>query len=129
MTPLDNSGIININGRSCAVGFSPSATYEYVPGDQELIVTDTSSVPDGDDIKVIHVRVSDATGAVKYGKIEAAEGNVTVDVSTLDATDGLTVNVTFVTDNRLTADGSVYNIGTTAPDEGNIRYVNKVINC
>jgi len=126
MTPIDNSGIVDILARSCAVGFAPSATYAYDSEAHTVTVTDTSTLPDGDDITIIHVRVIDAFGAIAIGKIEAAEGNVAVDVSDLDPIDGLSVTVTFVTDNRLTADGSVYNVGTTAPDDGNIRYVNKV---
>ncbi len=126
MTPISNSGIININARSCAIGFAPSATYAYDSSAKTVTVTDTSTLPSGDDITIIHIRVTDAFGNVALGSISAAEGNDAVDVSGLDPIDGMSVNVMFVTDNRLTADGSVYNVATTSPASGNIRYVNVV---
>jgi hypothetical protein len=126
MTPISNAGIVNINARSCAVGFNPAATYAFDAEAETMTVTDTSTLADDDDIAIIHVRVIDAFGTVALGKIEEAEGDVEIDTSGLDPIDGLSVTVTFVTDNRLVADGSVYNVGTTAPAEGNIRYVNKM---
>jgi hypothetical protein len=125
MTPIDNSGLVNLNQNTCAVGFAPSATYAYSSGGATMTITDTSTFAATDGFDIIHVRVSDAFGNVALGKIEAAEGNVAVSTDSLDATEGLDVTVTFVSDNRLTADASVYKVPTQAPASGTLRYTNE----
>lgn len=124
MTPISNSGMLNLNAASCAVGFSPSATYAYSSGGSTMTITDTSTFGAGDGIDIIHVYVHDSFGNVALGKIEADGGNVAVSTSGLNATKGLHVRVMFVTDNRLVADASVYNVGSTAPVSGSVLYKN-----
>lgn len=125
MKAIDNSGLLNICASCCVSGFAPAATYEYDSDAQTIKVTDTGDYPDGDDLLILHVYVTDVMGGKKYDKIVAPGGNVTIDVSELDAIGGFSVNVTFITNNRLRADAGVFNVGSTAPDSGNVRYINK----
>jgi hypothetical protein len=124
MVPISNSGILNLNASSCAVGFTPAATYAYSSGASTMTITDTSSFPAGDDLTIIHVYVNDGFGGVAQDKIEAAAGNVVVSTAGLNPLCGYSVRVTFVTDNGLVADASAYHIGTTAPASGAVQYKN-----
>lgn len=124
MTPISNAGILNILTGNQAAGFVPGASYVYDADAKTMTVTDTSALPDGDDLAVAHVRVYDEFGNKKSGRITAAEGNVVVNCATLDPLEGLSVTVQFVTDNGLTADAGAYKIGVGAPLEGDTRYTN-----
>ena len=124
MTPISNSGILNLNASSCAVGFAPSATYAYSSGGSTMTITDTSTFGAGDDMGACIVFVHDSFGNVAQGRFTAAGGNVAVSTSSLNATLGLHVRVTIVTDNRLIADLSIYNVGTTSAASGSVAYKN-----
>lgn len=124
MMPISNSGILNLNASSCAVGFAPAATYAYNSGANTMTVTDTSSFGAGDDMGACIVYVHDSFGNVNQGRFTAGGGNVAVTTVGLNAAQGLHVRVTIVTDNRLIADLSVYNVGTGTPVSGSVAYRN-----
>lgn len=109
---IDNSGLINYCYNGCDVaGFKPKATYTYDPSAKKVTVTDASIFPSGSAFKIAHVIVHDNFGNDARGEIESANGNVAVDVSTLNSSEYLNISVTTIGENNLIADGSAWRIG------------------
>lgn len=120
--PIDNTNLVNLGQSNCATGFTPSCTYGL--SGTNVTVTDASTFKAGDDLDIIHVRITDNDGKYVTGKIETAAGNVVISVSTLNRLDGMAVTAQVVTEDGLTGDISVYDLGRTAPASGTMRYAN-----
>lgn len=78
---------------------------------KKVKLTDASTFGAGDDLQVINVTVSDHHGNVKNGQITTAAGSVEVDLaSNFNFNGGFNIQATIVTDNRVVADLSVYDV-------------------
>lgn len=85
MTTIDNTNILNI-GNSCdCTAFVPTITAVYAPAatTPNVIVTESSTIPGGDNFKRIVVTISDKNGNRKYGTVHntgsgATFGTVTI---------------------------------------------------
>lgn len=108
---IDNSGILHYRQGSCTIlGFTPKVSYAFDATAKTVTVTDASVIPAGDTFKIIHVHVHDNVGGEVDGEINAAAGNVAIDVSTLDLSRPLNITATLTTVNQISADGSAYNL-------------------
>lgn len=105
MTPIKEIELNAIFPCNCNIpGFAPKATYAYDDVAKTVTVTDATTLPAGETLKVIHAKVHDDFGNSAYGHIDALAGNVAVDVSSLKPENGLILKVTIVSDNYV-ADG------------------------
>jgi hypothetical protein len=113
MQAINNSSILlyNINRRIAESGAVGAATYSYSSEDNTITVTDASTIASPDSFGIMHVDVYDRFGNKVYGKIESAEGNVAIDVSDLNASEGFAVSITLVTANKITKDGTAFFTG------------------
>lgn len=124
MKAIDNSGLLEMCYNGCTGStLAPSVAYAYDPEAQTVTITDSSDYGDAD-LKVMHMYVSDANGDVKTAKLITGETVEVVDVSDLDPFDGFNIRVTIVTTERKIVDLSAYKVGSTAPDEGDLRNKN-----
>lgn len=110
---IDNSNLVNYCNDCGISGFTPAVTYVYDAGAKTVVVTDGSTIPAGDTLKKVHVRVLDDFGGEVRDAITAtgAGGAKTLDVSSLDASKGLKIMATVLTTNLIAADGNAINIG------------------
>lgn len=123
---IDNSGLVDICRKCCGSDFAPGATYAYDANAKTITITDTSTLPDDEDIDTLRVTITDSVGGqVHDATINATGGTSVIDVSSLDPVAGFVIQLTIVSDSRLVADGSIYAVGSTAPASGTIRYWNK----
>lgn len=112
MQAINNLGIINYDALPAT--FTGSATFEHDIDAETLTVTDASSgFPAGDSFRRLHVDVFDKFGNKKYGKIDAAAGNVVLDISTLNVSRGIAVLITVVSTKGLAKDGTAFKIANT----------------
>jgi hypothetical protein len=107
MQSVNNQAIL---GYCCnAVGnIQGKASYSYDSEAGTLTVTDESVIPAPDAFKVMHVDVYDRFGGKAYGTINAAAGNVAIDVSALNSSRGFAVSITVVTNNGIGKDGTAF---------------------
>lgn len=114
MSAIDNSNLINnlCGGCECT-GFVPSVTFTYDSNAGTITVTDASTYPAGDARKIVNLRVSDKNGTKVAGSIAENDGDdaVTIDVSTLDLSEGYRVDATVVTTAGCISDGHAGRIG------------------
>jgi hypothetical protein len=114
MSAIDNSNLVTglCGGCECT-GFVPSVTFEYDANAGTIAVTDASTYPAGDARKIINLRVSDKNGDKVAGNISEADGDdaVTIDVSTLDLSEGYRIDATVVTIAGCISDGHAGRIG------------------
>lgn len=109
--PIDSTNLVNYRG-CLPAGFTPALTYTYNGGTNVVVVTDASTLPAGDTLKRIHVRVSDKFGKEVRGNIAALAGNTgSISTATLNNSKGLDITATITTTNMIAADGGAYNIG------------------
>ena len=115
MLSIDNSDALdyckkNDNSLNAAVAFS------YDAGAGELTLTDNTVYAAGDSRKSLNIEVYDKFGGRKDAHLGVpGVGNVNakvVDVSTLNVSEGLSVNVTLVSAKGKTKDGSVHDVAT-----------------
>lgn len=117
MNPIDNSQLLNYREDSGTTGFSPVVTYVYDAAAKEIDVTQASIFPADVYLGKVHVKVHDKFGGEVRGTVVAIPGSgvadeITIDVSTLDASKGLDITATVLAnDGMLVADGGAYNIG------------------
>ncbi len=114
---IDNSDMLNYRDDQGTDGFTPKVDYAYDSAAKTVTLTDDSTYPDGSFMKRVQVAVHDKFGGEVRDSIEEIPGSgnddeVTIDVSTLDASRGLDVTATvLVDDDKLAANGSAINIG------------------
>lgn len=111
MNPIDNSNLINYRGTQPA-GFIPSVSYVYDAAAKTVTVTDGSTIPAGDTLSKVHVRIADKFGGEVRDAITvtAGPGAKVLDVSTLDASKGLDLRATVLTTKHIAADGGAYGL-------------------
>lgn len=127
MNAIKNSGFLSLFAITTASGFTPSVGYVYNAGAATIAVTDNTTYPSGDSIKIVHVHITDSEGgSLYYGITTTGSGGThTFDVSGLVAAGGFTITCTVVSTNRLLGDLGVYAVGASAPTTGNLSYINK----
>lgn len=113
MNPFDNSNLTGFCGCTVASGFSPAVSYSLNAGTKVLTVTDASAFPAGDSFKNINLWAIDSKGNEVKGRITAAAGNTTLNLSTggFDVGNGFTITATVVSTKRRVADLSVRGVG------------------
>jgi hypothetical protein len=112
---IDNSNMLNYRNSADLVGFVPAVGFVYDSEAETVVFTDGSTIPAGDTLEKVHVRVTDNFGNELRDTITVtgAPGAQTVDVSSLDASEGLNVMATVITTNNIVADGSAFKIGAS----------------
>lgn len=123
MNAFDNTNLVNglCGGCECT-GFSAAVSFSYSSGDGEITFTDASTYGAGDARKIVNVRVKDKNSKTIDGNIAANDGDdaVTLDVSTLDLSEGFELFATVVTTGGCISDGHYGRIGMTAAAAGSI---------
>lgn len=107
---IDNSNLLQMCHDCGAVGFIPVLTYAFDAGAETVTVTDGSTLPDGDTLTKIKVRVNDFFGGTVVGEIAALAGNVVIDVSDLNLSKPIALTATIITDGGIIADGGAYGL-------------------
>jgi hypothetical protein len=112
---VDNSNLKNYRDDQGTTGFTPSVAFAWDAEAKTIDVTDESEYPSGVALKKVAVRVFDNYGGEVRNTLAPAEGSgddeVTVDVSTLNPAEGLSITATVIADdNKLVADGIAKNI-------------------
>ncbi len=103
---IDNTNLLNLC-RDCGAGsFVPRLNYEYDAAAKTVTVTDASTYNAGYDLVIIKVKVHDFFGNEVRGKIEAAAGNVEIDISSLNTSKPLSITAVISTEDHIAADGS-----------------------
>lgn len=119
---IDNSNLkTGLCGGCECTGFVPSVAFEYNAGAGTIAFTDNSTYGAGDGRKIVNILVNDKDGKRIAGSILEADGDdaVTVNVSTLDLSEGFVARVTVVTIDGCISDGHAGRIGMLIT-EGNI---------
>lgn len=111
MNPFENTALKGFCG--CEVnGFNPAISYSLNSGTKILTVTDASGFSAGDNFKNINIWAIDSEGNEKKGRIAAAAGNTTLNLSTgFNVGAGFTITATVVSTKRAVADLSVRGVG------------------
>jgi hypothetical protein len=128
MNAVQNTGFLNLFGGALpAAGFAAAVGYVYVGGSTNtIVVTDNTTYPGGDGLKIVNVQVTDDNGISVNGYISTTGGGgaITISTASLDATSGFNIKATVISNNHLIADLGAYGIGSSAPSSGNLAYIN-----
>lgn len=119
---IDNSNLkTDLCGGCDCSGFVPSIGFVYDAGAGTIAFDDNSTYGAGDGRKIVNILVSDKDGKKVAGSILEADGDdaVTVDVSSLDLSEGFVAQVTVVTIDGCISDGHAGRIGMLIT-EGNV---------
>lgn len=114
MSAIDNSNLkTGLCGGCECTGFIPAVTFSYNSGAGTITVTEASTYAAGDARKIVNLRVSDKNGDKVVSNISEADGDdaVTIDVSTLDLSEGYRLDATVVTTAGCISDGHAGRIG------------------
>lgn len=105
----------NLCGGCDCQGFVPSVTFVYNSGAKTLVATDATTFPAGTARMAVHISVYDKHGNKALGTITAADGDdaITISLAELDASDGIDVLGTVVSDGGCLSDGHASNIAAT----------------
>jgi hypothetical protein len=127
MNAIKNTGFLNLFAITSASGFTPSVGYVYNPSAKTIVVTDNTTYPGGDGLRLVHVHITDSQGGQLYQAITTtgSGGAITFDTSSLNPIEGYTITTTVVSTNGLLGDLSAYSVGSTSPATGNLYYVNQ----
>jgi hypothetical protein len=108
---IDNANLVNYIDQG-TTGFTPAVTYTYNSSTGAVVITDGSTIPAGDTLKKVHLRLSDKFGKEVRGIITATGGGgaLTLSASTLNVSKGLILHATVLTTNNIAADGSFHNL-------------------
>lgn len=71
---IDNTNLTTLRRDYIASGFTPSQSYAYDATNKFVKVTDASTIPSGDALKVSHIRVADDFGNEVRGEINNISG-------------------------------------------------------
>lgn len=123
---IDNTNLLQMCRDCGAVGFVPSVTYVYDAGAGTVVATNGSTIPAGDTLKLVKLRVTDCFGGERRGFILVGSGGAgytsapTVVFATGTGATGTAVinaagKVTSVT---ITAGGSGYTTGNAVSFTG-----------
>ena len=114
MNPIDNSNLVGMCNNNCTVvGFTPRLTFTY--DGANVVMQDGSTFPAGDGLKKAFFTVHDKFGNSKQSAVLLTGGGhaITLDVSALNASKGLDITSTVITNNNIVADGNAINIGAS----------------
>lgn len=111
---IDNTNLKTLGGDLTA-GFIPSVSIVYDPAAKTVVITDASTIPAGDTLLKVKVRLIDANGKEVTGSITATgtPGALTLSTAQLSPGHGLDVLGTVLTTKGLSADGRITRIDTT----------------
>lgn len=111
---IDNSGLINACYTGCDVaGFTPSVSYTYNAGTGDVVVTNASTLPEEDELSVIHLRLLDHFGGEVKGAIRAGgSGYTSAPTVTFSGGGGSGAAGTAVVENGRVVDVTITNAGT-----------------
>jgi hypothetical protein len=118
MQAINNTGILNICGSCNCTGFAAGVSYAYDAGAKTITVTEGSTFPAADALAIVHVYVTDKHGNSKYGKIEAAGGNVVINVAAMNANGGFNIIATVVSNDKCIGDLAVYDVAAATVAAG-----------
>jgi hypothetical protein len=74
MLVIDNVNLLNICRDCGAVGFLPEMTYAYDSNDDEITLTNASTIPSGDSLRLIKAKVHDSFGNEVVGALTVQGG-------------------------------------------------------
>lgn len=74
MNAVDNTGVIDMCLNCGIKGFAPKVSYEYDAANKKVTVTDESTLPAGDTLKIIKLEVTDQEGNAVEGHIIGGTG-------------------------------------------------------
>ena len=116
MISIDNTDALDYRNEASNT-LEAVVTFEYDAEANTLAIEDETDYDEGDSRKSLNIEVFDAFGKKKDAQLTAAgtEGHtddVVIDVSDLNASEGLSVNVTLVSDKGKVKDGSMQGIGS-----------------
>jgi len=108
----DNANLVNYVDQGLST-FNPAVTFA-VSG-SNVTITDGSTIPAGDTLKRVRLRLIDDFGGEVRGTITTtgAPGQQVLSSSTLNTSKGLTIRATVITNNGIYADGVAVNIGAS----------------
>jgi hypothetical protein len=113
MQAIDNTNLVGYCKTNCSItSFLPKVSYVYDAAAKTVVVTDGSTYGSGDGLKKVHIKVHDYFGGEKRDTITVTStpGAKTIDVSTLNASKGLNITATIITNVDFHADGSAFRI-------------------
>lgn len=114
MSAFDNSNLKdNLCGGCECTGFVPNVTFVYDANAHTITATEASTYAAGDARKIANLRVTDKNGDKVAGNISEADGDdaVTIDVSSLDLSEGFRIDATVVSTGGCVSDGHAGRIG------------------
>lgn len=74
MNVIDNTNLINMCRDCGAVGFIPVLSYVYDAGAGTIVITNSSTIPSGDTLRRIKIKVHDFFGGEVRGSIDGVTG-------------------------------------------------------
>lgn len=113
MQAIDNTNLVNYCKTNCNItSFLPKISFVYDAAAKTVVVTDGSTYGSGDGLKKAHIKVHDYFGAELRDTITVTStpGAKTINVATLNASKGLNITATIITNVDFHADGSAYRI-------------------
>lgn len=125
MIAIGNSGLLTVCNVCGVAGFVPAVSYAYDSAAHTITLTDASAFAAGDGLAIVQITITDGTGAYLTNKITVTATPKIIDVSTLDSFLGFNINVMVVTTNRMQGVLSQYQVGSTTPVSGSLRWGNK----
>lgn len=123
MNAFDNTNLVSgLCGGCDCTGFAASITFTYDAGAQTITFTDASTYASEDARKIVNLRVKDKNSKTIDGTITDDDGDdaVTLDLSTLDLSEGFELYGTVVTNAGCISDGHYGRIGMTASAAGSL---------
>lgn len=108
---ISNANLKDYRGDQGTAGFVPSVTYA-VAGNN-VTITDGSTIPAGDALKKVHLKLQDKFGNEVRDVITVtgAPGQKILSSATLDKSEPLKIVATVITNENRVADGCAINIG------------------
>ena len=123
MNAFDNTNLKDAACGGCdCTGFVADVTFTYNAGAATITFTDASTYESGAARKIVNLRVKDKDAKTIDGSIADDDGDdaVTLDLSTLDLSEGFVAYATVLSDKGCISDGHYGKIGMTAAAAGSI---------
>lgn len=109
---VDNTNLVNYIDQGLST-FVPAVTYAVAGAN--VTITDGTTIPAGDTLKKVHLRLIDDFGKEVRDTITVtgAPGQKVLSSATLNTSKGLKICATVITTNGIIADGNAVNIGAS----------------
>ena len=111
---IDNTQLVDYNRQGTPIAiFQPKVSFTYNAGTKVVEAWDGSTFPSGDGLKIAHLSVTDNFGGEVKGSVSTtgAGGKATLDITSLQPSEGIRLTATVITNKGLIADGSFRNMG------------------